>query len=71
MPVVLDEAAFAERTPVGRWGKPDEIARAVTFLADPASGFITGTTLTVDGGITIRGDPGEDLNTSPVRRASA
>ncbi len=63
---ILDEAEFAERTPVGRWGQPDEIARAVTFLADPASGFITGTTLVVDGGITIRGDPGEDLDTSPL-----
>ncbi|MEM6384740.1 MAG: SDR family oxidoreductase [Pseudomonadota bacterium] len=66
---VLDEASFAERTPVGRWGQPDEIARAVTFLADPASGFITGTTLVVDGGITMRGDPGEDLDTSPFQNA--
>lgn len=66
---VLDEASFAERTPVGRWGQPDEIARAVIFLADPASGFITGTTLVVDGGITMRGDPGEDLDTSPFRTA--
>lgn len=66
---ILDEAAFAERTPVGRWGRPDEIARAVAFLADPASGFITGTTLVVDGGITMRGDPGEDLDLSPLGKA--
>ncbi|MGH1464858.1 MAG: SDR family NAD(P)-dependent oxidoreductase [Cognatishimia sp.] len=62
---VLDEASFAERTPVGRWGQAEEIAHAVSFLASPKSGFVTGTTLAVDGGITIRGDPGEDLNVSP------
>ena len=63
---ILNEAEFAERTPAGRWGRPEEIAHAVTFLADPASGFITGTTLVVDGGITIRGDPGENIDFSPL-----
>ncbi len=38
---------------VGRWGEPDEIARAILFLADETNGFITGTILTVDGGWTI------------------
>ncbi|MDX1422580.1 MAG: acetoacetyl-CoA reductase [Kiloniellales bacterium] len=36
--------------PVGRLGEAEEIARAVVFLADEASGFITGSTLTVNGG---------------------
>jgi NAD(P)-dependent dehydrogenase (short-subunit alcohol dehydrogenase family) len=36
--------------PLGRWGQPAEIADAVTFLASPLAGFITGETLTVDGG---------------------
>jgi NAD(P)-dependent dehydrogenase (short-subunit alcohol dehydrogenase family) len=36
--------------PLGRWGRPDEIADAVVFLASPLSAFITGETLTVDGG---------------------
>ena len=58
---ILDKDGFAERTPVGRWGRPEEIARAAAFLADADSGFITGSTLVVDGGITIRGDPNEDL----------
>ncbi|WP_375261799.1 beta-ketoacyl-ACP reductase [Palleronia sp.] len=36
--------------PVGRLGEPDEIARCVTFLASDDSGFITGATLTANGG---------------------
>lgn len=62
---VLDFESIANRTPVGRWGKPEEIADAVCYLARPASSYITGTTLAVDGGYSIRGDPGEDLGSSP------
>jgi acetoacetyl-CoA reductase len=36
--------------PVGRIGEPEEIARCVTFLADDNAGFITGSTLSVNGG---------------------
>lgn len=36
--------------PLGRWAKPEEIADSVAFLISPHSGFITGETLTVDGG---------------------
>jgi 3-oxoacyl-[acyl-carrier protein] reductase len=39
--------------PVGRIGAPDDIARAYLFLADPASGFISGTVLSVDGGMVL------------------
>jgi 3-oxoacyl-[acyl-carrier protein] reductase len=39
--------------PLGRLGKPDEVAAAVAFLAGPEAGYITGTTLNIDGGITI------------------
>jgi meso-butanediol dehydrogenase/(S,S)-butanediol dehydrogenase/diacetyl reductase len=38
---------------LGRWAEPEEIARAILFLADEANGFITGSILTVDGGWTI------------------
>lgn len=38
------------RTPAGRWGKPEDIAGAVVFLASPAANFITGVALPVDGG---------------------
>ena len=38
------------RTPLGRWGTPDDVAPAVLFLASAAAGFVTGHTLCVDGG---------------------
>jgi NAD(P)-dependent dehydrogenase (short-subunit alcohol dehydrogenase family) len=40
------------RVPAGRAGDPAELAAAVVFLASPAAGYITGTTLVVDGGLT-------------------
>jgi NAD(P)-dependent dehydrogenase (short-subunit alcohol dehydrogenase family) len=40
------------RVPAGRLGDPDELAAVVVFLASPAAGYITGTTLVVDGGLT-------------------
>ena len=42
-----------QNTPLGRMGKPEEIAHAVTFLASDHAAFITGETLRVDGGIAI------------------
>lgn len=38
------------RIPVGRLGQPDEIARGVAFLVAPEAGFITGSTLSINGG---------------------
>jgi 2-deoxy-D-gluconate 3-dehydrogenase len=39
-----------ERIPAGRWGRPEDIAGAAVFLASPASDYVTGHILTVDGG---------------------
>src|SRR3984885_13377270 len=44
-------AQFASQIPMGRRGKPEEIAAAVTFLASDESSFITGVDLPVDGGM--------------------
>ncbi len=41
--------------PLGRVGVPDDVAGATTFLLSELAGFVTGTTLTVDGGIDMRG----------------
>ncbi len=44
---------IVERTPMGRWGQPDELAGVAIFLASHASDFITGQTIFIDGGWTI------------------
>jgi len=43
-------AAFIARQPMGRIGRPDEIAELAVYLASDASGFMTGSILTIDGG---------------------
>jgi NAD(P)-dependent dehydrogenase (short-subunit alcohol dehydrogenase family) len=44
--------ALRARQPMGRLGTPEEIAGAVLYLAADGAGFVTGTTLTIDGGLT-------------------
>ncbi len=55
-PEIMKEEAFvaalAERVPLGRVGEPQELAAAVLFLLAPASSFVTGHNLVVDGGWT-------------------
>jgi NAD(P)-dependent dehydrogenase (short-subunit alcohol dehydrogenase family) len=49
-----EKREFAATTALGRWAEPAELVGAVLLLASEAGSFITGTALTVDGGITLR-----------------
>ncbi|HEX2875657.1 MAG TPA: SDR family oxidoreductase [Polyangiaceae bacterium] len=44
-------AQYTARIPLGRFGAAEEVARAALFLASPASSYVTGTELVVDGGL--------------------
>ena len=51
-----DEQAYAEmgrQVPIGRAGRPEEIASAVLWLCGPGASYVVGHGLTVDGGITV------------------
>ena len=42
------------RTPAGRWGRPEDLAGIAVFLASPASDFVTGTAIPIDGGFSAQ-----------------
>ena len=44
---------ISRRIPTGRWGEPEELKGAAVFLASPASDYVTGAVLTVDGGYSV------------------
>jgi len=45
------KAAIMQQIPMGKLGRPEDIAAAVLFLASPDAGYVTGTTLHVNGGM--------------------
>ena len=47
----LDEKALKSMIPVGRFGKPEEVAAVVTFLASEKASYITGEVISVNGGL--------------------
>ena len=52
----MPEEALAQvvgRIPCGRLGEPDEVARVVEFLVDPASSYITGDVYSINGGLAM------------------
>ena len=56
----VSEQLYVGHTPMGRLAEPHEIAAAVLFLASDRAGFVTGTTLVVDGGWSAFGYATED-----------
>lgn len=48
-----EQSNMASRTSLGRLGRPEEIGLAILYLASPASAYVTGASLVVDGGLTV------------------
>jgi 3-oxoacyl-[acyl-carrier protein] reductase len=52
-PVIAERgAAYQHEIPLKRFGKPSEVASVIRFLCSPDASYITGQTITIDGGIT-------------------
>jgi NAD(P)-dependent dehydrogenase (short-subunit alcohol dehydrogenase family) len=50
-----DRDTVTSMIPIGRWGRPEELAHAVTYLLDDLASYVTGAVLTVDGGMSMGG----------------
>lgn len=47
----LDEATLKKQIPANRFGKPEEVASLIGFLASPEAGYITGNVISINGGL--------------------
>ena len=59
-PMLRDERwrrMLVRQTPVGRWGRPEDVAKLVTFLLSDDAGYINGEGIMIDGGSTLHGFP--------------
>jgi 3-oxoacyl-[acyl-carrier protein] reductase len=45
--------SVAESTPLGRWGRPEDVAEAAVYLASPGAAFVTGQAINVNGGVVM------------------
>jgi 3-oxoacyl-[acyl-carrier protein] reductase len=45
--------SVVEATPLGRWGRPDDVADAALYLASPAAAFVTGQAININGGVVM------------------
>jgi NAD(P)-dependent dehydrogenase (short-subunit alcohol dehydrogenase family) len=50
-----DRDLVTSMIPIGRWGRPEELAHAVAYLLDDLAAYVTGSVLTVDGGMSMGG----------------
>lgn len=48
---IKEQAYFDERQPIGRLGRPEEVAESILYAADPRAGFMTGTEININGGM--------------------
>lgn len=56
--LLVDEEATARMHPLGRVGEPEDVARLIVFLSSDSSGWMTGTTVPIDGGVVGAGSSG-------------
>ena len=63
--------ALLSQLALGRLGTPEDVARAIVFLASDAASYITGTALEVSGGKAVRAEPGRGLENGALKIRTA